>query len=133
MSLRNGQLAQMQDDIAKLKAAVDGLTYPSESDEPFDVVRWENPGRVDVAVLAGEHVGKGRKVKQVPVDEFFEALREADDAERHEQLRRTLEGVVRDVKVFRVGDGEVSVDVYVLGSSRVDRSVVGVHTVSVET
>src|SRR5690242_10425970 len=101
----------MQDDIAKLKAAVDGLTYPSESDEPFEVVRWENPGRVDVAALVGEHGGKGRKAQQVGIHEFFEALREVDDAERYEQLRRTLQGVARDVKVFRVGDGEVSVDV----------------------
>jgi len=126
-------LAPIPDDIAKLKAAVEGLTYPSESDEPFEVVRWENLGRVDMAVLVGEHGGKGRKVKQVGINEFFEGLREADDAEGYEQLRRTLEGVARDVKVLRVGDGEVSVDVYVLGSSRADRSVVGVHTVSTET
>jgi hypothetical protein len=126
-------LAQIQDDIAKLKEAVAGLTYPSESDEPFEVVRWENPGRVDVAGWVGEHGGKGRKVKQVGISDFFEALRETDDAERYELLRRTFQDVARDVKVFRVGDGEVSVDVYVLGNSRTDGSVVGVHTVSVET
>ena len=126
-------LAPIPDDIAKLKAAVEGLTYPSESDEPFEVVRWENLGRVDMAVLVGEHGGKGRKVKQVAVDKFFEALREADDAERYEQLRWTLEGIARDLKVIRIGDGEVRVDVFVLGSSQADRSVVGVHTVSTET
>jgi hypothetical protein len=124
----------MPDDaMKKLKAAVQGLTYPSESDEPFDVVRWENPQGLDPARVLEAKVGKGRNVRAVSPDEFFGALRDADDAERYAALRKVLELVVQQLKVFRVGEGEVTVDVYVVGLAKADRSVVGVHTVSVET
>jgi hypothetical protein len=124
----------MPDDaMKKLKAAVQGLTYPSESDEPFEVIRWENPQGLDPERVLEAKVEKGRKVRAVPPDEFFGALREADDAQRYEALRKVLESVVQQIKVFRVGEGEVKVEVYLVGLAKADRAVVGVHTVSVET
>ncbi|HEY8750035.1 MAG TPA: nuclease A inhibitor family protein [Tepidisphaeraceae bacterium] len=121
------------DPIALLGNAIEGLTYPSESDEPFEVVRWENPGGGDLGMVLGDHVVKGRRVKGVSVDEFFSPLKDADEAARYEALRRTIESMLDQPAVFRVGDGEVRVDVYVLGFVRSDRSIAGVHTVSVET
>ena len=126
-------VAGQDDVIAKLKVAVEGLTYPSESDEPFDVVRWDNPGGLAIQAVVGQHAAKGRKIKQVSVDDFFAALKDSDDVERYVSLRKTLESVTRGLRVFRVGEGEVRVDVYVVGNSTDGRSVVGVHTVSVET
>ncbi len=126
-------MAGQDDVIAKLKAAVEGLTYPSESDEPFDVVRWENINGLPIESLVARHAAKDRKIKQVAVEDFFAALKDSDDAGRYESLRKVLASVTREVTVFRVGEGEVRVDAYVLGSSTADRSIVGVHTVSVET
>ena len=124
---------QRADLLAKLNAAIDGLTYPSESDEPFDVVYWENPNKTPLQALIAEKAANSRKVKTVPVDEFFTQLLEADAAPQFQILRRTIQSVARNIQVFRVGEGEVRVDVYVIGQTNPDQSVVGVHTLSVET
>ena|SRR5579859_2205615 len=124
---------EQADGVASLREAVEGLTYPSESDEPFDVVEWEAAEGVDLLALVEGHDGNGRKVEEVLVDDFFVALEEAEDAEQYQVLRGALESVVAELKVFRVGEGEVRVDVYLIGVVKGGRSIVGVHTVSVET
>jgi hypothetical protein len=124
---------QRPDLLAKLKSAVEGLTYPSESDEPFDVVCWENPKNAPLQQLVTQRAGSDRPVKTVAVDEFFAQLQGSDDAKRFHLLRRTIQAIARGVQVFRSGEGEVRVDVYLIGYANTDQSVVGVHTVSVET
>jgi len=121
------------DPLGGLKEAIEGLTYPSESDEPFDVVRWVGVEGDDVGAVLRAKVGKGRTVREVPVDVFFGQLEEADEVLRYRALRATLESIAKGVRAFRVGEGEVRVDVYVLGMIPLDKSVVGVHSVSVET
>jgi hypothetical protein len=118
-------------EVKALREAVAGLEYPSESDRPFDVFRWPGdtaPAREAVAA----HAGAGRKIDEVTVDEFLKQLEGSDDAERFRQLRRTLESQLKGLKIFRVGGGEVKVDVYLIGRAR-SGEWVGLHTVSVET
>ena len=112
--------------------AVAGLTYPSESDEPFDVVCWENPEGRTVADVLAARIGTRRKIRVVPVEEFFGQLEASEDAPRYRALRRTIETLLKDVAAFRVGEGEVRVDVYVIGRMG-EKWVAGVHSVSVET
>jgi hypothetical protein len=116
--------------IDALRKAVDGLTYPSESDEPFDVFVWDAIGTAREQVAA--HAGKGRKIEDVPVESFFSQLDQADDAPRYRQLQRLLSTSLNSFAVVRAGAGEVRVDVYLIGKLT-DGRWGGVRTVSVET
>jgi hypothetical protein len=118
------------DPLEPLRRAVDGLTYPSESDEPFDVFRWDATGAARDQVAA--HAGKGRKIEAVPVDAFFGQLDDADDADRFRALRRVLESAVKDLQIFRARGGDAEVDVFLIGQLP-SGNWAGLHTVSVET
>jgi hypothetical protein len=117
-----------EDFIAALTNAVQGLNYPSESDTPFDVVQFGQTGDAHDQVMAR---ATGRKVTVVPVREFFDQLVDSDDAERFSSLRETLEGLA-DFTIFRVGNGEVTVDIFLLGKEPAS-TWIGLHTQSVET
>lgn len=118
--------------LQRLRKAVEGLTYPSESDEPFDVLVWDGATGKTVRDVVAERVGRGRKVTAVSVEAFFGQLDGADEAPRYRELRAALEKSMKELSTFRVGDGEVRVDVYVVGRLS-DGHVAGVHSVSVET
>lgn len=113
-----------------LRKAVDGLTYPSESDEPFDVFVWDATGTAREQVAA--HAGKGRQIEEVAVESFFAQLDQADDAPRYRQLQKMLSHSMKSIAIFRAGAGEVRVDVYLIGKMN-DSRWAGVHTLSVET
>jgi hypothetical protein len=119
-------------EIEQLKKAVDGLTYPSESDESFDVFRWEAKGPPSAKDQVTSHAGAGRAIEEVPIDPFFDQLEGSDDIDRYRQLQRLLKSLLSGVKVFRVGAGEVRVDIYILGKTK-SGDWAGLHTVSVET
>ena len=118
------------DELQPLRQAVEGLTYPSESDEPFDVFVWTAAPSARDAVAA--HAGKDRKMTEVPVEQFFSELDDSDDAERYRALQKILRSALSDLQVFRAGEGEVEVDVYLLGRLKSGQWA-GVHTLSVET
>jgi hypothetical protein len=118
------------DALKALRQSVEGLTYPSDSDEPFDVFLWEANGTARDQVAA--HAGKDRKLEEVPVEAFFAALDDADDAKRYRQLQRVLLASLKSLTIVRAGAGEVRVDVYLLGKLGSGQWA-GVHTVSVET
>jgi hypothetical protein len=120
----------MQDEMQEIRRACEGLEYPSESDTPFDVFTWPAGGAAKDQVVA--HGGKGRRVEEVTVDDFFAELVEGEDGDRFRRLRATLEAHLKDLKVFRMGGGEVKVDVYLIGRAA-SGAWGGVHTRSVET
>lgn len=122
--------ASAADDLRPLKDAIDGLTYPSESDEPFDAFAWPGEGSAQAAVAS--HAGKGRKLAEVSVEQFFSQLDDSDDAERYRELRQKLLALLSNVQVFRVGEGEVRVDIYLIGKAP-SGNWAGLHTVSIET
>ena len=127
----------MADDAAAtIQKAAAGLLYPSESDAPFDLVRWDatkgDPSPATLAALAGgTGKKKARPVEQVAPDEFFAALAETDDAARFKALEQALKKSLTDLRVFRVG-GSAQVDIYVLGKAA-SGEWLGLHTTSVET
>jgi hypothetical protein len=116
--------------MAALTEAVQGLTYPSESDAPFDVFGGDRrPSRESAeSVVAARH--PDAPAAEVSVDQFFRELEGTEQAERFAALRRVLEATLSDVRVMRVG--AVKVDVYLVGRNA-GGGWVGLHTTSVET
>ena len=114
--------------VPMLKKVSEGLTYPSETDAPFDVFCWRRS--FDDPVKEVEARVKGGRVRHQPVDEFFTELVAGEDGPKFQQLRSTLESVLSGVCVFR--HGEVEVQVYLIGRTP-EGNWVGLHTLSVET
>lgn len=129
-----------QDALGPIMAATDGLLYPSESDAPFDPVRWPGGGKLKEAIAK---VANGRPVRETTVEKFFAELEGSEEGERWKGLREAVERGLEGVRVFRVG--ERYVDVYVVGwardsggwlarlMGRESGTWAGVHTTSVET
>lgn len=115
-------------DALALRKAVEGLTYPSETDAPFDVFTW--PGIGGTAENQVAHRAAGRPVEEISFDAFFGELRDTDEAPRFDALRRVIELALREVRVFRVGVKRV--DVYLVGQTAAGQWS-GLHTTSVET
>lgn len=118
------------DELQPLRTSVEGLTYPSESDEPFDVLRWDAHGTARDQVAA--HAGKGRKIEPVTVDTFFQQLDDSDDADRFHALRQLLQTTFKDLQIFRASGDGTEVDVYLIGRLP-SGNWAGLHTISVET
>ncbi len=117
-----------------LRQASAGLLYPSESDVPFDVFHWDEPGLAQFSAedVVGFHIKKGRTIEEVAIDPFFAAIEGAWDGDKLELLRHTLQTQLTRLRIFRVGVGETEVDIYLLGQIATG-SWAGLHTVSVET
>ena len=117
-------------ELQQLIQASAGLLYPSETDAPFDPFHWP-AGPVQSAQEAiAAHAGKAQKIEQMALGDFFAELDASDDAGRFDQLRRTLQSQLTDVRVLRVG--AVRINVYLIGKTR-DGDWAGLHTISVET
>jgi hypothetical protein len=127
----------MADDAAAtIQKAATGLEYPSESDAPFDLVRWDgakgDPSPATIAAVAGGNgKKKARPVDEVSPDDFFAALAETDDAAKFKVLEQALKKSLSDLRVYRVG-GSAKVDIYVVGRAA-SGDWLGLHTTSVET
>jgi hypothetical protein len=124
-----------------LEQAIDGLLYTSESDEPFEVVRWTGDGKpLDARkLLELASYPPGAQVTTISLDDFFRDLttvqswygdEEKSTVRRYQSLEDAIRRNLRDVRVFRVG--EVRVDIYVMGVTG-DGDWAGVKTTSVET
>lgn len=121
-------------EIEILRQASAGLLYPSESDVPFDVFNWDEPGLAQFSAedVVSFHIKKGRTIEEVAIDPFFAAIEDAWDAERLKSFRQTLQTQLTGLRIFRVAVGEAEVDIYLLGQTATG-SWAGLHTVSVET
>lgn len=121
----------MADELTdELRAATDGLYYPSESDAPFEWFDWPaTAGRTARAAVAG-HEPAGARIEEQSPDAFFEPLADGEDADRFARLRTLLERRVADQTVVRAG--EVRVNIYLIGRTR-DGGWVGVRTTAIET
>src|SRR5450432_3218226 len=102
---KNKERIEMADDVAAaIQKASAGLEYPSESDAPFDLVRWDAANGDPTPETVSKFAGRAKeKTKQLPVDEFFAALAETDDAAGFEKLEAVLKKNLTDLRVYRVG------------------------------
>ncbi|MCC6424967.1 MAG: hypothetical protein IT447_15950 [Phycisphaerales bacterium] len=114
-----------------LTKAIDGLMYPSERDAPFDLQHWPTNQAKTARDLA-KKLSKGRRISPVKEEDFFAILSKTDDAERFAQLGRVFADQLTGRAIFRIGQGDVSVDVYLIGHDRKGEWI-ALHTVSIET
>jgi len=127
----------------ELEEATRGLMFMSESDYPFEVVRWEGVEEIRPEYLrrvAGEDAtATAAAVEERTVADFFRVAAgeqewkgEADIAlaKRYQSLVRLLEDNLKDVKVYRVG--AINIGVYVVGRSD-EGNWIGLSTRAVET
>lgn len=129
---------------ARLERAAEGLVYSSESDRPFEFVRF--PGaNVPIADLTLDEVASltdslGADVTEITLDELLARHIERVDVQdvqaralipRYESLRDTLRQSLGAVRVFRLGNVEVRC--LVLGNDAESGELAGLETVSVET
>ncbi len=129
------------DTLKALADASAGLTYQSESDEPFEPFTWgKAEGELDAAVVR-KRLKKGAKtpVEEITPDEFFEPLTTGEDwhgdeekaiVEQFKKLRGVVKKTLAGAKVFKVGKTKVAI--YIVGKTdEGDRA--GLSTTAVET
>jgi hypothetical protein len=126
--------------LNELRQASAGLMFMSESDYPFETVRWEGLAEINAAYLRslpGQQTDAS--VQTVSVDDLFRAAASEADWKGAEELAtaRTYQALVRllkenleDVRVYRVG--EINIAVYIVGRSATGNWL-GLSTRVVET
>jgi hypothetical protein len=123
-----------------LQEATEGLLFMSESDYPFEVIRWSDSEQLSPEYLR-QAMGAdfSAKVEETTVEEFFrvpageqEWKDEAQlaEAKKYQRLRNLLEENLTGIKVYRIG--EINIGVYVVGMSA-EGNWLGVSTRVVET
>jgi hypothetical protein len=123
-----------------LQEATEGLLFMSESDYPFEVIRWSDSEQLSPEYLR-QAMGAdfSAKVEETTVEEFFrvpagqqEWKDEAQlaEARKYQRLRNLLEENLTGIKVYRIG--EINIGVYVVGMSA-EGNWLGVSTRVVET
>lgn len=129
--------------IRELQNATDGMMMMSESDYPFEVVRWDDAppeGKVTPEYLrlkAG--VTSDAPVVEQSVEEFFAAAvrepesgaSEGDVSARFRALVALLKSSLDEVQAYRVGD--INIGIYIVGRNRDSNNLIGVSTRVVET
>jgi hypothetical protein len=120
---------EIADKLNILQAASDDLLYPSEMDEPFKVFCWPRETGQTAQDAVRIHGGAGEPIESVPVDGFFAALTDSDEADRFAELRTALQHVLPDFVVLRAG--RINVSVFLIGTA--PDKWLGLQTVSVET
>jgi hypothetical protein len=115
--------------LKALRDATRGLRYVSEADATFEPFVWPGTGGPadEAAVLAKS--GAGGAVARSSLVDFFRAVPQGEKG-KYLTLAATLADSLRDVRVFKVGEGRVSI--YVLGTTD-DGKWAGVKTEAVET
>ena len=128
---------------AILTKATDGLLYLSESDYPFTYVqsrKRQEPDTSPAEILqqAVGHQPQG-EIEEVAFTEWFGRLTQAQEwhteedkatVERYRHLQKVLKKYLTDLRVYRVG--EIEVTIYVLGRTKQGRWA-GLKTTAIET
>lgn len=128
--------------IAQLTTAVEGLLYPSESDEKLKIIDWQadHPAPFDT-MLFKKYIGIAPNVfvEVHPYEKFFEVVLTPKDwwtdyeKQRYERflcLKETMEANLTDLTFFRAGKNEV--EAYLLGKDK-EGKWKGIKTIIIET
>ena len=136
----------MTDDVLceELEGAAEGLVYSSESERPFEFVRFNGAG-FPVSEITPDEIANitdslGANVTEITLEELLARHIERVDVHdvegrrlipRYEALRDTLRESFGAVRVFRLGATEVRC--LVLGNDPESGELAGLETVAVET
>jgi len=115
--------------LDQLKAAVEGLLYQSESDEPFEVLHWRDAGEVcgPQQVLARAKCPTGTSIRARSLDDFFQDLAAAKSwygedeqatARKYQHLKNLILKELPKAQVFLLGEIEVSI--WIIGKAGQD-------------
>ena len=128
-----------QELVNQISKASEGLLWLSESDYPFETVYWENIDSIESKLLEATN-SVGHTMLQVKeLDDFFSQTTQEEDwyndeemliCKRYQALADLLRTHLTDIKVYRVGEVEVSC--YILGKTE-SGAIAGLSTISVET
>jgi Nuclease A inhibitor-like protein len=126
--------------LTELAQATDGLLFMSESDYPFEPVRWSEQTELTLeAVRRLTGHDESAPIETQSVNGLFHvAASEADwknaqqlaAARRYQALMRWLQDNLTAVRVYRIG--RIQIDVFIVGRSAVG-SWVGLQTRVIET
>lgn len=120
-----GRTAEVEERLSQLRAATEDLTFPSESDEPVEVVVVEEPYPWDEARRYQD------PVEEQLAQELVSMLSRTQDAARWHAVYLLLCSLT-GLRVYRIGAGKsVAVEVYIVG--QMDGVMLGLRTVSIET
>ena len=126
--------------LSELKEATKDLLFMSESDYPFEVIRWDKTQEITPDFLR-KKAGKDADdpIEERSVDEFFKQAASMQDwhgkeetatAQKYQSLVKLLKERLTDLNVYRVGS--VNITVFIVGKDQGgDR--VGLSTHVVET
>ncbi len=126
--------------LAKLGEATAGLMMMSESDYPFEMVRWDKQTEITPESLrAFAKESAASLIVEQSVEEFFHAAvaepewKGANDlklARRYQSLVRLLKENLSDLKVYRMG--AVNISIIIIGRSN-EGNCLGLSTRVIET
>lgn len=109
--------------LEELRKATVGLLYMSESDYPFELIRWDRDTEITpefIRSVAGEPADC--PIQEVHVDTFLGG--------RYQKLAQLLKGNLSELKVYKVG--RINMPVYIVGCSP-EGNLLGLSTRVVET
>jgi hypothetical protein len=130
--------------VTALKAAVKGLLYQSESDEPFVAFLWRagdvgrSLSRKKLLALGGH--GAKEHVEEQQLDEFFAPLVLHEDwhgdeekalVKGYEKLAETVSKLLTNSRVYKVGGGPEKT-IYIVGKAQ-SGDWAGIKTTAIET
>lgn len=128
---------------ADIEAAINGLYFLSESDEPFEYIELlAQDNFTELEELLRNELGIQPKtlLERVSFDEFMSPLCEVLDwygddekmqSQRYLNLMNLLQSRLTCLQVIRVG--EVTVTIYILGKEEMSGKWAGIKTKSIET
>ena len=126
--------------VEKIKRAVEGLYYISETDAEIFAFRGDETDSVSKEVLLAQ-IGTNSNLaaEEIEFEKFFHPLTELQDwygdeerqtAQKFSNLKDLLKRELKDLKVFKVG--QIERDIYVVGLD--SRNILtGIKTYTVET
>lgn len=124
--------------LNNLRSLTTNLLWMSEADYPFSVIYWENVDNIPEKLLQ-IHDLPDTTIEVRELDSFFSRATEEKDwyeeeekAEcfRYQDLVNLLKTNLSELKVYRVGEVEISC--YILGKTD-SGAIAGLSTISVET
>lgn len=125
--------ASLATDLARLRGAVAGLWYPSETDAPLRVVQWDLP------TLQATLANPTKPLACLPGEDFFHPIfanpfwrspQGGHLAQRYQRLRQLLWATLTEIKTYRSAGPQVSL--YLIGRHP-SGVYLGLQTLAVET
>jgi len=111
--------------LAELRRATAGLLVMSESDYPFEMIRWDGKVPITPEYLCNiSDKPEGSPIQEIEVDNFFNM------SGRFRNLASLLKENLSDLKVYKVGT--INIPVYIVGRSA-EGNWVGLSTRLIQT